>query len=470
MSSWESSSRRSRLQANSSRLRMDSYGSSGRRSRAASPPKRRELDNVMKKARREGTTQSSYWTKKLLEVEEKDPNRWRHSGYKELYGGGNNSPHGSHSSHKRSRSRSPRPRRRSRVRSPPLPSRPRSRSRERERERERRPRTPEPQTTRQQSVPQRRPSSRRSPRVASLSASSRSLSSCSDESCSVCSPKTHRKGPALSPAGHARLTPHSRSRSFSVPRNRGARSPLPIRSGPKRQRERSGPPSDPRLPPSSPPPAARKAIKSKRKEEREKTSSKKRKSSRYKGERSKRRRSLPHVEGSPLRRRSSPPASCSDESSTSSVASGVGATKLTLSERFGKMAQWSVDRRDLDGVKNMRITKDSDSSDLKVVIEGGDRYHTLSPMPVNDRRVGLGYYPESQHPAPIGLDAWDDVRVRYKYYKDRGYLRDLTLDDYMKWEEWWYKYQEWLEAERYYEHWAAIRAEQTRSSRKRRRN
>lgn len=52
----------------------------------------------MKKARREGTTQSQYWTKKLLEVEEKDPNRWRHSGYKELYG---------EKSSSRSKSRSP---------------------------------------------------------------------------------------------------------------------------------------------------------------------------------------------------------------------------------------------------------------------------------------------------------------------------------------------------------------------------
>jgi hypothetical protein len=41
-----------------------------------SPPKRRELDKVMKKARRDGPMQSSYWNKKLLEVEEKDPNRY----------------------------------------------------------------------------------------------------------------------------------------------------------------------------------------------------------------------------------------------------------------------------------------------------------------------------------------------------------------------------------------------------------
>ena len=68
-------------------------------STAASPPRRKEIDNVMKKARREGTTgQSQYWNKKLLEAEEKDPNRWRHSGYKELYG---------EKSSSRSKSRSP---------------------------------------------------------------------------------------------------------------------------------------------------------------------------------------------------------------------------------------------------------------------------------------------------------------------------------------------------------------------------
>ena len=83
--------------------------------------------------------------------------RWRHSGFKELYGGGgNSSPHGSHSSRKRSRSRSRDAVRssRNRVRSPPLPARPRSRSRDRNRERDRdrdrsrRPHTPQPQAQR----------------------------------------------------------------------------------------------------------------------------------------------------------------------------------------------------------------------------------------------------------------------------------------------------------------------------------
>lgn len=76
------------------------------------------------------------------------------------------------------------------------------------------------------------------------------------------------------------------------------------------------------------------------------------------------------IEGQPKKKRiirpGSPAESDSDDSSSSSDASGAGAPKLTLSERFGKMAQWSVDRRDIDSVKNMRITKDSESSDFKV--------------------------------------------------------------------------------------------------------
>lgn len=36
----------------------------------------------MKKARAGG---NNFWDKKLLEVEEKDPNRWRHTGFKKMY-------------------------------------------------------------------------------------------------------------------------------------------------------------------------------------------------------------------------------------------------------------------------------------------------------------------------------------------------------------------------------------------------
>lgn len=29
----------------------------------------------------------------------------------------------------------------------------------------------------------------------------------------------------------------------------------------------------------------------------------------------------------------------------------------------------------------------------------------------------------------------------------------LSLSDYIKWEEWWYRYQQWLKQERNYERW-----------------
>jgi hypothetical protein len=82
--------------------------------------------------------------------------------------------------------------------------------------------------------------------------------------------------------------------------------------------------------------------------------------------------------------------------------------------------------------------------DLKVLIEETEvresppRRHRYSPAP-------QGHFPESlMTQAPMGMASWDDVRVRYEYYKGRGYLRDLDLNDYVKWEEWWYKYQAWL--------------------------
>ena len=38
----------------------------------------------------------------------------------------------------------------------------------------------------------------------------------------------------------------------------------------------------------------------------------------------------------------------------------------------------------------------------------------------------MGSYPEELLAvAPGGLPSWDDVRVRYDYYKKRGYLRGL---------------------------------------------
>lgn len=57
--------------------------------------KRKEIDNVMKKARQQPPNE--YWDKKLLEAEDKDPGRWKHSAYAKIYVNGT----------RRSRSRSP---------------------------------------------------------------------------------------------------------------------------------------------------------------------------------------------------------------------------------------------------------------------------------------------------------------------------------------------------------------------------
>lgn len=47
--------------------------------------RRKEIDSVMKKARGSNNGTGDYWDKKLLDIEEKDPNRWRHSGFKKMY-------------------------------------------------------------------------------------------------------------------------------------------------------------------------------------------------------------------------------------------------------------------------------------------------------------------------------------------------------------------------------------------------
>lgn len=209
--------RRGGSSSNSSRLRMDTSVSQSR-PHGESSSKRKEIDNVMRKARE---SQSSYWNKKLLEAEERDPNRWRHSGYKELYVGSSNEPSRGHPKSPRSpRSRSPHS---------PRPRSPRTRS----------PRSPRERSSREHNKS--RPTAR----------SSSTGSTCSDRSCSVCSPKERR-----------RVAPLSRSRSRSI-------SPIRTRAHPKeviasssralqpRTRPRSPPLPRPRTPPPAPQPPPR---------------------------------------------------------------------------------------------------------------------------------------------------------------------------------------------------------------------
>uniref|UniRef100_A0A1B6DTE6 Uncharacterized protein n=1 Tax=Clastoptera arizonana TaxID=38151 RepID=A0A1B6DTE6_9HEMI len=369
------------------RLRMDSYSGSAKssmRSRA-SPPKRRELDNVMKKARREGPDKSGYWNKKLLEVEEKDPNRWRHSGFKELYGG-----KGSRSrTRSRSMTRSPRPKSPvGRPKSPPpIPRSPsplrksnkvvRKTDSAKSRSRPNRPKSPL-LSRRPNSL---KPSSRRPitpPKRRSESLSSGSVSSCSDESCSVCSPKNKTRDREAKEKNRERPRPRAvnsprpgfrgRSRSFSVPRSKPS-----VIEKPRRKKDKQ------------------------RKREKDKN---------------------------PLKTTRRRPIKVESESDRSSSPSP--GPRLTLSERFGKIAQWSCDR-DFEH-RNLKIT-------------AGDHMTVEMDNPPSPPYEGsLSSFPEG---------AWDDVRVRYTYYKEQGYLRNLTLQDYIKWEQWWYKYQDWLNNERY---------------------
>lgn len=65
-----------------------------------------------------------------------------------------------------------------------------------------------------------------------------------------------------------------------------------------------------------------------------------------------------------------------DDSSNSSVTHIVATTSLTLSERFGKIAQWSADRERRE-MENMRITKTG--GDLKVMIEEDDFLYGSPP-------------------------------------------------------------------------------------------
>lgn len=93
----------------------------------------------------------------------------------------------------------------------------------------------------------------------------------------------------------------------------------------------------------------------------------------------------------------------------------------------------------------MRITKNKAGGELKVLIEEGIQ----SPTAARQRRSytpvrPAGHFPEellAEGPADL---SWDDVVVRYNYYKSIGYLRGLGLNDYIKWEEWWWQYQAWL--------------------------
>ncbi|XP_030756808.1 serine/arginine repetitive matrix protein 1 isoform X2 [Sitophilus oryzae] len=440
----------------------------------------------MKKARAQNSPSSgAFWDKKLLEVEAKDPNRWSHSGYKSLYIDGSSSPPSSRRSRSRSftdRRGSPPPRRalgRSpRRRSPPAPRGARS------------PRSP---PARARSPPSRRalsppagyrggggrprtpPSPRRGGRCGRRSASASSLSSCSDDSCSVCSPKTRRR---------------SRSRSFSPPprpsASSGMRKPPAPKAGASRQRPPSPSPSPPprRMPRPMTPPVAKKMPRPMVNSASDRPTDPRTRpppprpmpkpgvaKGGEKGSGSSQAPLLGRIkkEGVPRRKRPGSPAagdsSGSEDSGISASVPIVATTTMTLSERFGKIAQWSADRERRD-IENMRITKTG--TNMKVMVEEDEFVYGTPPRRYSLSPVPAGHYPDELLPSgPPRMAAWDDVRVRYQYYKDLGYLRDLSLEDYVKWEEWWYKYQDWLANERHYEHWLSTHGNSGRRRKKR---
>ncbi|XP_055641342.1 serine/arginine repetitive matrix protein 1 [Toxorhynchites rutilus septentrionalis] len=530
----------------SGKLRMDRKPNHVRINDPSHPAgKRKEIDNVMRKAR---AFPNETWDKKLLEVEEKDPNRWRHTGFKKMYieddpsssdserGGrfGNGPPP------RRTRSRSPRspPPRHRRSPSPPMrkrrplpvsPSPPPMRRRPSsisppppEPMLKRRPRSPPPRMMRRPSPqefhrkspfsaggsPRRGPPRRMSPGPPPRARAKRppspppkisrspSITSCSDESCSACSiddrhhrlrprtsrsisgsrprlrvaspPSAHisknrRDGPGMRPMSPSPMDPRRKEPMPKVhrvdkdPRERPSR-PIPPPPPPERIRHPQTPESD-KLPspkpsrvskhkaiPEDPRPAKVRPPKQAAAVAAASVPSKK-----HKDKNTEKLRARVKIEGEPKQRRPRSPSSGSEESSSSesSLPRFTATTRLTLSERFGKMAQWSVDRSNME---NMRITKNSAGGDLKVMIE--EEMEAPPPVRYTYSPAPAGHFPEElMTTGPSGLSSWDDVRVRYEYYKGRGYLRDLDLQDYIKWEEWWYKYQEWLKQERYYELW-----------------
>ncbi|XP_050424230.1 serine/arginine repetitive matrix protein 1 isoform X2 [Adelges cooleyi] len=254
-------------------------------------------------------------------------------------------------------------------------------------------------------------------RHSSEEARSSSVGSCSESHCSVCEDarlSMVRREPPPEPLARpkspkmARSIPiheRSRSRSFSVPRY----TPVVEVSSTTSLSKGSAPPE----------PAPTKAKRSKKIKSHKKKKSHKSKSS--------------HIETAVLHQQSIKVESMSDDDSSIGgsdmpMSSSSGA-HLTLSERFSKMAQ--MGRAHELPQRSLRVTAGDDYR-----VEIGSPPHPF-PTPA------IGSLPEGT--------SIEDVKGRYAYYKEQGYLGDLSLSDYVKWEEWWYKYQDWLEAERAYD-------------------
>lgn len=418
-------------------MRMDRKPNATRISDPSHPAgKRKEIDNVMKKARQ--ASPNEYWDKKLLEAEEKDPGRWKHSGYKKMYVNGV----------RKSRSRSPvmrnpvspvpvrrRTPERYRPKSPPPPparyarkSPPPSRAEMKAKEmayRSKRPMSPKVKPSvyqTQHKVSQSHPSHQ---------ARTPSISSCSDSQCSGCSSEDDDRRVVESKRRYDRHGPMNRVRGMSVEEMEHLKKNKVRELSPKR-RHLKRPASPPRREISSPVPV-------KKKDKVDKA------------------RARIKIEGEKRTNRHRSPSTASEDSTSSEAEfpALTATTRITLNERFAKMAQWNNDRKYDMG--NMKITKSSEGNDRSAVLVQVPqvRESPVRQFSFSQYTKGDPHFPEelmaNSSAQELGLAAWDDVRVRFDYYKSKGYLRDLSISDYIKWEEWWYRYQEWLKQERYFE-------------------
>ncbi|XP_043220526.1 serine/arginine-rich splicing factor 4-like [Amphibalanus amphitrite] len=427
-------------------LRMDQRRLESRPRREADR-RRPELDSAMRRARRDGQ-QSMYWTKKLLDFEERDPDRWGHSGFRELY---MDSAPGAASTARPDRSRERQPRERPERERRERPDR--ERREQLQRDAGRRPAASERGRRQYRRRSRTRSRSRSRTRTRSRSGSSSSSSSysgSSDDRSRSGTPGRRRRRRSSSSSWSSSSTsvtsrsasPSSRPAAAAAPVN-GHRRPAPRprpaadrTKGPASDRSRAAAPDRSR--PSGgggggPRPAATIT----------------------------RRVSnpAPAVPAGPSRRR--PARSESADSSSSSAAEEPART--SLSERFGRLAQLSSQRGAAELVR-LKIVKDAHSSDKKVILEeepgaGSGRERSQQRLSFETeyreyfgqklRRPAMTDDPGAELPRQLPRDWETDVSVRYRYYRDAGYFRDqmLTLDEYIKWEQWWYRYREWLAKE-----------------------
>ncbi|XP_042223004.1 serine/arginine repetitive matrix protein 1-like isoform X3 [Homarus americanus] len=560
----------------SMRMRMDDYRPP-RAERLLRDPKdgeRGPMEQVVVRARREASTRTkdTFWTKKLLDAEATQPNRWAHTGFKELYRdelgysdiGEGSADEKERESRASSRPRDPRdpsgivPRKAASPSRPRSPQDPRRRTRSGSAHSPRRsPRRSPPRSTQRVSPRSPRRSPRRSPKPivrGKKSCESRSpnrgrvhkrtySSSYSRSSSSSSGSSYSRSYSSYSRSSSGSSSSSFTSSSSSSSGSRRRRSYTP--AAPRRPRSYSGSPRRGRISRRQPPPPNPSSQVRMKQVTHQETTKKlvtktvsnvviksrntvtkipklKNKVKVKEGEPTVRKRPRPAVPpttsnyyddnnevgveepavyrgpGTPPRSttegrhlldphhykvvppdhpdyhqpppppRESPRSEGEDTDSDSSSDEEDGPRRMTLSERFGKLAQLSSQRQEYEGVR-MKIVREG-GQDKKVYLEAG-RLQSRSPSPGGRSRANhpaherwlqehQAEYREYQErygeirqwdphrdlPRELPQN-WDDVHVRYRYYKESGYFgdRSITLDDYLKWEQWWYRYRDWLE-------------------------